>query len=182
MDKIKKFIREYSVPICIFAIIIVIILIILWYINMREIVTIYDEIMEGLWIANEEFCASSDIDGMLVFIGPRIGYFSETRKVYIIMFAGNKIAVNEKIEIEISNPFILPILANKIQRQILIVSKNVEKIMPKSMTLTLNIGSGSMTWETEDTVYAELYKDNLSLKSSFNNSAGDVIGEDSEKI
>jgi hypothetical protein len=122
--------------------------------------------MEGLWIASDEFCNKSEIEGMLLFIGPRTGFLNESRRAYLIMYAENKIVINEKLTMHISGYGNIWPIRGDVCCDVELDNKTLEKFMPAELTMKVNIGSGSMILENDSTVYAELHKDTLSLREA----------------
>jgi hypothetical protein len=160
------------------VIVLIIIFVLIWYVNHTGVLEIYDNFMEGLWIASDDFCKRSDIDSMLLFIGPRE---SDTYKAYMIIFAENKIALNEKLEIRM--PYWGMIAQNDIENQLDINNESLGKIMPLKLSAKIDIGNGKMVWENDDIVYAELYKDTLSTKKDSFSQKSDLSQKaDSETI
>jgi hypothetical protein len=140
-----------------------------------------DEYLQGLWIADEDFCNDSEIDGMLIYIGPETeGY----RRAYLIMYQNNAIIAEKKIHMHLSSYIPKAWFASDIYYNIHIKDADVSEldddnaqsvseiklssIMPNQMNLTLNLANGCMTWESDETVYAKLYKDNIASIPSNN--------------
>lgn len=66
----------------IIAVCVVIVLIIASWVNTYA----YEDYLYGFWLADgDEFCELSDIESMLVFIGPPTGYWYKERSCYIII-------------------------------------------------------------------------------------------------
>ncbi len=182
LEKTKGFVAKYSIWVFGIAVLFLLIIIIIWCYTRKNNSKIYNDLMEGLWIANDDFCNRSEIDGMLVFIGPSDdGWFSsENRRIYIIMNASNKIALNEKFEMNLSGFGLGGSNINKTFK-LTDLSGKKSSIFPAEMIMKLDLGLGKMSWEFDDTTYAELYKDNISRIQSLDKKEIKQ-GDDSEKI
>jgi hypothetical protein len=182
----KEKIEKYGIEIII-ALILLIIIIVIY--NARENKKISNDILEGLWNGDENFCNKSQIDGMMVYIGPIISNGwdprCQERKAYLIMYANNSIIANKKFNIVLQESFldkINPFIKSNLYKTIYLYDESPEeqleaevddislihlsKIMPLIQNMELNLITGKMTWSdpNDETVYAELYKDNLSSK------------------
>jgi len=116
--------------------------------------------LDGLWIADDEFCKKSGIDGIMVYIVPTDN--AKIKKASLIMHTNNNIVENKVITLNFED------LKNKdyenVKLNLEIESETeIDYIMPDEQTVTLNITTGTMTWENDDTQYAVLIKDNLSV-------------------
>jgi hypothetical protein len=155
--------------------IIVILFIIIIYNNMR-MYKVYSNQLEGLWMAPESFCKQSDIDGMLVYVGPLIGgsgiLNSEHRKVCLIIHGNNTTIAYKKLEITMSSAVldvIIPFVGiNSVwtrsakvvddtdevadsELDIMDESDDVStialsKILPERLTITVDLNEGKMLW------------------------------------
>ena len=142
------------------ATIIVLIIIILYLI--KRIYNIYHDLYEGLWVADDDFCTSSQIDGMMIYIG---GLNNDNiRNAYLIMHTDNNIIVNKKIEILFQPSYLTPrnfyiYLTDQSDED------DLESIMPLKQYINVDISTGKMTWTgDDDIIYANFYKDNASSK------------------
>lgn len=139
-----------------FALIIILIIFIIY--NYIEHNKYFKETLEGLWVADENFCRRSEIDGMLVYIGP---YSSETgdHSAYSIMYIGDVI-VNKKFTIKFKFSTTIPSFEKT--GNILLETQENEKLdMPKEQNCVINLIDGKMTWSTDEKNYAELFKDHI---------------------
>lgn len=159
--------------ITIIAIVIILVLIVIYY-NSR-LYKIYSDQIEGMWMAPESFCQQSDIDGMLMYVGPKIKSSlmgPEKRKVCLIMHGNNTTIAYKKLEVNLGSPLmsiVLPFvgISSKWSRsakitddsdevadpEIDIMSESddastipLEKIMPNRVTITVDLNEGKMTW------------------------------------
>jgi hypothetical protein len=174
MDKIKEFANKHSFILLIVAIVLLIVIILTWIYFTWCVGHIYDATLEGLWMANDNFCAKSDVDGMLLFVGPRNGFF-DSRNAYIIIYANDKIVLNEKLVMSLSA---WP-ASDYVEKKVSFSGTDIEKIWPAGMKMKLDVGAGHMILESDDTVYAELYKDTISSNSGLDFADN---GSDSENI
>lgn len=160
------------------SIVLVVILIIMY--NAYTIKSAADNLLEGMWVASEEFCNESEIDGMFIYIGPPDSSKWE-RKAYLIMHADNAVITNKKLLINYSNgsifdyfnPLIsgldfygsISIKEDKDDDELDGISEAGEiplsEIMPSDMEVELDMTTGKMIWAADDTIYARLFKDNI---------------------
>jgi len=158
----------------IFVAVVVVLLIIVIHNNM-VVYKIYSNQLEGLWTAPESFCKQSDIDGMLVYVGPPLSssiLSSDRRKVCLIIHGNNTTIAYKKLEIKMSSPFmdiVLPFvgISSKWSRAANVIDDTkelsnpevnimdesddvstipLEKIMPDRVTITVDLNEGKMTW------------------------------------
>lgn len=154
--------------------VIVILFIIIIHNNMN-IYKIHTDQLEGLWSAPESFCKQSDIDGMLVYMGPVLNssvLSSERRKVCLIIHGNNTTIAYKKLEIKMSAPItdiIIPFIgiSSKWSRTAKVTDDTKEvatpevdimdeaddvstiplsKIIPERITITVSLNEGKMTW------------------------------------
>lgn len=130
------------------AVIIVLVLIII--VQKYKSTKNYNDFYEGLWIASDEFCELSQIDGMMIYIG-ELNY--NKRKAYLIMHSNGQIILNKKIIISHSR-FNDNIYLSFDQND----DEDEEFIMPLKQKVTINVKKGFMTWENNDVTYAEFIK------------------------
>jgi hypothetical protein len=156
----------------IIAVVLVILIIIFAY-NMK-MYSIYSDQMEGLWMAPDSFCAESDIDGMLVYVGPVISggvMTGEKRKACLIMHANNTTIAYKKLELRISSAglsMLLPMGIDTSWSRTARVSDDTREtddletgiidesddastiplgdIMPDRITIMMDLKEGKMTW------------------------------------
>lgn len=109
MDKLPEKFRQHSFTIAIVAVV-VILLILVCNVYLRR--QIYNSVIQGHWIANEDFCKRSGIDGMMLQIGPNLSSWREERLGYLIMHGGGAIIINKRFGIRMTgsifdyiNPF-----------------------------------------------------------------------------
>jgi hypothetical protein len=117
--------------------------------------------LDGLWVGDEEFCKRADIEGMLVYIlttkDPKV------KKASIIMYANNMVVENKVVILTFDESEKIDDYEN-ISLELKIKQKgNKLEIMPKEQDVVLNMVTGKMVWKKDDTSYAELTKDNLSI-------------------
>jgi len=132
--------------------------------------------LQGMWIAPDSFCTASDIDGMMVYIGPNISASKSTHKGYLLMYSDNTVAIAKAITIEFNLDWPKLYINNSlVSKAATIKSQNseesLEDIMPEDQTISINLSKGFMEWTAWDPdvkdyrKYAEFYRDNIS--SSF---------------
>jgi len=183
MDKEKK---DYIYG----SVIVILILIIIFLIgfNSYKQHSHIHEYLPGLWVADENFCNDSGIDGMVLYVGEKQD--DGAHNAYLIMYSTGAIIMEKKIALSISEiPSISPFFSDAIEKNLTLqdlslssdVSSDNEKreaisalniddvseihlskIMPLSMSVEINFTNNCMTWKDEETVYAKLYKDNYS--------------------
>lgn len=166
------------------AIIIMLMVIVAYYTTRTES---YSQIIEGLWIASEDFCKRSDLGGMLIYIGPKISSSPETRMAYVIMYVSNSVLTSKSVKIIISDNIIpcgfgyglihKTITFDELELDDMKSNNNnfnISDIMPNKLDVEIDIPHGKMIWKayeaesdefndsskTEKTIYAELFKSN----------------------
>ena len=170
--------KELTIAIAVFLVIIII------YYN-AKIYTIQSSQMEGLWMAPDTFCKESDIDGMIIYIGPVLkgGFIMpEKRKACLIIHAEGAAVAYKKLELSISSISGVTRIKDDTDESAdvdnLIMDEfddastvPLNKILPDTVTIAMNLKTGNMTWtgkpisdddDAETVTYADLYKDNLS--------------------
>ncbi len=109
---------------------------------------------EGLWIAGDDFCSRSDLEGMMIYIGPDLG---GSHKAFMIMYTDKNV---------VSQSLLLGISGFGCRRKIKVQpdpdSDTAETVLPEVLTARISMAAGRMVWYCDDTMYAELYKDALS--------------------
>lgn len=174
MDKLKQTIESRPLPIIIGLAVVIVVLIVLVVWNYTNTNGIFYNMLEGMWIASDEFCKKSDIDGMMLYIGPPSG---RTCKAYLIMYSNNTIILQKQIEIAFGFSLGSSIIQNDIVKAACITEiepetpddqLTLDTILPKDQTIHLSIAQSKMVWsaldpEQEEIIqYAEFYKDNIS--------------------
>jgi len=179
-----------------------VLLVLILLINARSNYELYDDMLGGMWVSDPEWAEKADLDGMLLFVGPNEGWFSDTRKCYLIMHADNHVIVNKQIEMCISSGVTLvpskeltcsvqvTDLDGKDKDDELGISDEYdvipfEEIMPKNMTLVIGISSGKLVLKGDDkgeeVQYAKLYKDAVATEIGRNREDNDVEECDDEE-
>lgn len=131
----------------------------LWRNNSRA-----ERALVGLWRGSEEFCRDADLDGFLVAIGPRCGWLSPERRVYVIMQSGDMIVFDALLR---TKWYGLSFgCGGRYYFQILNQGETAENGIPISDSLPQNLSvsvdflTGRMIWTNGDTVYADMFRDN----------------------
>lgn len=163
MDKLKTIQSEIFVAvICV----LVIIIFVMFVNNKNYNSELYDQYIQGLWIADEDFCKRSDIDEMMVYVGPLVESY---RKAFLMMYSGDKVMVAKQFQIEAEDDNILQqFKISDIMKKNITLSDDSEDaimniyiadVMPEDLIMEMSIKEGRMTWMSDDeTVYANLYK------------------------
>lgn len=169
MDQFNEIVNKHGPAIVLFEVVVVIILVIVLIWNSRQVTHVFQSNLAGMWIASNEFCERSGIDGMMVYIGPDIGGY---HKAYLIMYSNNTVVLSRAIEIRfgMSMPklFMNPVITKTITLSCQDPDESLDEIMPEKQTLTMDLTCGRMEWtawddEQEDyRQYAEFYRDNVS--------------------
>lgn len=138
-----------------------IIIVIILYIYSSINVSVYEEFMEGLWVADEIFCEEAGLKSMLLYIGPVSvdGWFSRTRGAYVIAMDD---VTNQSFDITYKRgcggPFI-----NKYEIHTT-TSFEQDQFFPESLSMRFDIGRGVLqlfTYEDKTPVlYGAFYKQN----------------------
>jgi hypothetical protein len=130
--------------------IIVLLLVWIYYSQHRD----WNTFCEGLWIAGDDFCVRSDIEGMMIYIGPNIETWCEKRKAFMIVYTNHTV---------VSCSLLLTINGLCSRKKISVEpdadADSQPSILPENLSAVVSMASGKMTWYHDDTIYAELYKD-----------------------
>lgn len=159
----------------------IIFIIILMMIAIKNRNTQYDMLSQGitgLWMGDPEFCRKSEIDGIMIYIGPRLEDL-KVHKAYMIMYANNAIILQKSIQISISASLGTGIFAtSEIESDITLSdddgladgqsddNQSLAGIMPLNQQLKYSPTIGKMTWtglddDDQPVIYAEFYRDNV---------------------
>lgn len=117
MDQTWEKFKENSF---IIAIVLFIIIVIIMFVNVRTRANMYDTSLRGLWAASDDFCQRSEIDGMMVYIGPASGW-SGYRRVVLTMYADGVIIIYKTILAKFSGgigDYISPFMSNTAYRDL----------------------------------------------------------------
>lgn len=159
------------------AIIFIIILMVIISKNRSVSYDILNTGVTGLWMGDPEFCRKSEIDGIMIYIGPKIEDLG-AHKAYMIMYANNAIILQKSIQISIATPSGLGLFtALEIESNIILNdddslsseqtdSQSLAGIMPLNQQMKYSPTLGKMTWtglddDGQSVVYAEFYRDNV---------------------
>jgi len=163
----------------------VILIVLLLFVNARSNYEMYNDMLSGMWVSDPEWAEQADLDGMLLFIGPCEGWFSDTRKCYLIMHADSRVIINKQIEMTISSGVTL-IPSKQLTCGVYVKDLEepddseiadeydtipFEEIMPNNMTLEIGISTGKLLLsgideDGEVIHYAKLYKDAVATEIS----------------
>lgn len=151
-----------SEVIIVLTLIIVLLLCVIMWNNQQNEATM-NKALEGMWVASNDFCNRSGIGSMLLYIGP----VAKVTSAYIIVLSKDTLILDERIDLHIKE-FPILIQSQEVNKSLEIESESLEEMMPRYQQLILNIGEGKMTWKGigEPTVYAEFYKDAISVANS----------------
>jgi hypothetical protein len=136
----------------------VLIIIVIIFMNCYQQSCVMCESLRGLWIADEDFCDSAGVSGMMVYI--------DNDQAYIILYSGDTIVVEKKVDISYNNHIwqeFRPIPRGKLYRSLTLVDDDellpVSDFMANEMLLCLDLTTSCMTWSgDDDTIYAKLWK------------------------
>ncbi len=109
-----------------------------------------EEYMTGVWVASDDFCHKSGIDSMMITIGPPDGWFSRTRKCYVII-APNLSSQMFEIKYRLGSG----LRKYKTHWE---TDFEEEEIMPEEIKCKIDIMTGHMLLTADKTVYGEFYK------------------------
>lgn len=145
---------------------------------------IYEDTIQGMWAADPDWAERAGIDGMLLYIGKNESSFSDVRKGYMILHAGNQVIASKQIEFNLGVR-LMPWPSSTITKNITIKDLDVEDempdandiplsdIMPSNLTMVLTVG-GTLRLtgqeldgdnsDGEPVEYARLYKDALATE------------------
>lgn len=144
----------------IIIIIFVIIILILYvsFLNFKS--NINNQFLKGFWNADIDFCKQSNIEDMIFF------FDMENNTVKILIQKNNTNLENTTYNFDIKktndNKNFNIDNTNTIYNFIIIEKNNNENIMNGEYKLHLDIIKGMITLYKDDTIYAALYKDNIS--------------------
>lgn len=142
----------------IFSFIIIIILILIIIYNYHYF---YNNFIEGAWLADDDFCELSGIDGMIIYFGDG----NKNKKCYMIIYIDDNI-IHKNFRVKFND------LYNKVSLEEYSNNSNdfddmepsLADLMPLNLFCKLNITDGKMIWYDDEATYAELYKDNIGTK------------------
>ncbi len=137
-----------------------IILLFLWVMsNVKEGYS--SDILTGYWEANDEFLEKNNISKFAMAIGPNE---NSKRIVYIVIQDLNgKILINDKNEMMLTSkwaslsPF--GVCNKKVKYSVKLDTDS--SIIPEKLDMIYDITSGFISLYNQDTIYAELYKNNM---------------------
>lgn len=141
----------------------------LWVIIIMIIILLYLYIyplnfVSGIWKANDDFCQKADITGMLVTFAKDVGDFKifSNLNTYIIISANNLIIFQKLLKLKITGYRILNYYYYyaSIENYDDNDDISISDIFPRNFWIIINIENGKMIWKNNDTIYAELFKDN----------------------
>lgn len=133
------------------TLILIVLLVVMWY-NISRLQT---DFLEGMWIADEDFCAKSDVDGIMLYIGS--GY--SEHKCHLIMHANNKVIVNTSFHISV---WYWPTFGSQLSGSISISEDYMTEVFPLAQQFKLSLITGELIWSHDDTITLDLFKDNIS--------------------
>mgnify|MGYP001346132316 CR=1 FL=1 len=168
--------RENKILVAV-AIIFIIILIVIMIKNRSIQHDVLNIGITGLWMGDPDFCRKSEIDGIMIYIGPKIEGI-DAHKAYIIMYADNAIILQKSIQISVAPTTSFSLFATtEFESQITLSdddsstddqsdSQSLAGIMPLNQQMKYSPVSGMMTWTGLDddgrsVVYANFYRDNV---------------------
>lgn len=139
--------------------IIVIILLFLWFMSsVKE--GFSSDILTGYWEANDEFLEKNNISKFAMAIGPNE---NSKRAVYIVIQDLNEnILINDSNKMKLTStwsslsPF--GVYNTKVKYSVKLTSSS---IIPEKLDMIYDVTSGFISLYDQDTIYAELYKNNM---------------------
>lgn len=149
---VRNFFSNYNMKSAV-AIIIVSIIIILFSLFYYIRVATESDLITGTWIATPEFCKQTDIDTMIVYIGPVLsnGLTSAKRKVYIIMKKNDTFLLDDKYEFEFGRALGTLYSHNNSYKLEALTDEKVP--FPTKMEMIIDLGKGNMEWKDDKTTY-----------------------------
>ncbi len=133
------------------AIVVVIILIL---VSAKWNTATFEDYLYGFWLAeDDEFCAESDIKGMLLFIGEPTGWFSTTRVCYLVIMDG---LCNQSFTMNYWSGW-AGIGIGKYTISSALTFDN-ESVWPERVNMSIDMSSGLLKVYAGDTLYAKLVK------------------------
>jgi hypothetical protein len=154
------------------AIVVMLIVVVVVWLADSCVRSVKNSLLSGVWVAPAEFCAASEIDGMILYVGDECGSISSKRKACLVMHAGDVTLAYKLLEIDFGvfdwfGGLALPFRDSVVYRvSVTDITDDdsqeitLEDIMPSDMCVEYNPVAGSMEWRAGDKVYAKLYKDN----------------------
>lgn len=164
----------------IIAIVVALFLIVVCYFISRGYYSMYDDMLTGMWKADPDWAERAELDGMLLYIGEAEGWWGESRKCYMIMYANDQVLAAKQIEMSISTKNTLfPKKAVDYYINMTDLGESEEgllpdetdgmnmplaDIMPLELRMELGVSNGKLILygddeDGEETQYAKLYKD-----------------------
>lgn len=152
MDNIPQYsIRTYAI----FTVVVIII----YILCISHRFYLYNNYINGIWVADNKFCTNCNVDDMLCYMNTSSGICN------IIINKDNNILENTEftmthdVQLSADN---FNITSNKISYDILLTSKNKKSLFnKKKYTLVVSIANGKLVIYHNDVIYAVLFKDTL---------------------
>jgi hypothetical protein len=169
------------------VVVVLALLLIIYVILTRQKCSLYSTGLHGMWNASPDFLEKAEISGMCIYIGePYENGLSEKRKAYIIMYMGDTIIANKRIDITVKKGMhnLSPFAINsEICCDVEITESDMEdfegvgtdddtlgsrgialdEIMPKDLEMYYDISANRIALKGtdengDDRLYAELFK------------------------
>lgn len=116
-------------------------------------VKLNEDLMSGMWIADDKFCEEADVESMLVYFGRPDGTGSITRNGYIVI--GPDVS-NQGFVLKYAplySPFDRTLTAT--------IDFDVDQLWPKDIDIVIDAAAGSMRIYKDSKLYARLYRENM---------------------
>ena len=129
--------------------IILIVILLIYYRDVR----LHEDILTGMWIADDKFCEDAGVDSMLVYIGAADGGMTTTRNGYIVI--GPDVA-NQGFVMKYT-----PIYSPLDHTVTMTIDFDIDQLWPQDVSLRIDAATGSMRIYNGDKLYARLYRENI---------------------
>lgn len=135
---------------------ILVIFIAIWFYNSKYL----EKSISGLWVAPDGFSKEAKLDEMLVYIGDKT---SDGFKAFMLLTHEGEVLLSKNVFLKFAFPFCV---FGAFSSPLKISGENIEKHIPESMNMELDLKTGKMSWYDGDELYAVLYKDVVSMANS----------------
>lgn len=140
--------------IIIFAILVIFILI--WFYNSKYL----EKSIKGLWVAPDGFSQEAKLDEMLVYIGDKT---PDGFKAFMLLTHEGNVLLSKNVFLKFAFPLCV---FGAFSSPLRISGEEIEKHIPGSMNMELDLKTGKMSWYDGDELYAILYKDVVSMANA----------------
>lgn len=119
---------------------------------------LYNNYIDGIWAADNEFCIKSDIDDLLCHFN------TEDKKMNLIINKNSDIIENTEFDIDYSVKLSINnfnILSNNIEYNVALISNKDTMLNHGNYTMVVSIPNGKIVLYHDDVIYGIMFKDTI---------------------